>query len=94
MNAEAPAIALDPQILSGKPVIAGTRLSVEFVIGLLAEGWSEAEISPIILADARSYLGLSRLCARRLEFGESVPERGLTCAFSATRTFPARASPR
>ena len=44
MNAEAPAIALDRQILSGKPVIAGTRLSVEFVIGLLAEGWSEAEI--------------------------------------------------
>ena len=44
MNAEAPAIALDPQILAGKPVIAGTRLSVEFVIGLLAEGWSEAEI--------------------------------------------------
>jgi uncharacterized protein (DUF433 family) len=44
MNAAAPAIALDPQILSGKPVIAGTRLSVEFVIGLLAEGWSEEEI--------------------------------------------------
>jgi len=44
MNAEAPAIALDPQILSVKPVIAGTRLSVEFVIGLLADGWSEAEI--------------------------------------------------
>jgi uncharacterized protein (DUF433 family) len=44
MAAAAPAIALDPQILSGKPVIAGTRLSVEFVIGLLAEGWSEAEI--------------------------------------------------
>ena len=44
MNAAAPAIALDPQILSGKPVIAGARLSVEFVIGLLAEGWSEEEI--------------------------------------------------
>jgi uncharacterized protein (DUF433 family) len=44
MNAEAQAIALDPQILSGKPVVAGTRLSVEFVIGLMAEGWSEAEI--------------------------------------------------
>jgi uncharacterized protein (DUF433 family) len=44
MNAAAAAIALDPQILSGKPVIAGTRLSVEFVIGLLADGWSEAEI--------------------------------------------------
>ncbi len=44
MTAAVPAIVLDPQILSGKPVIAGTRLSVEFVIGLLAEGWSEAEV--------------------------------------------------
>jgi uncharacterized protein (DUF433 family) len=52
MNAEAPAIALYPQILSGKPVIAGTRLSVEFVIGLMAEGWSEAEI-------VANYLGLT-----------------------------------
>ena len=37
-------IVLDPTILAGKPVIRGTRLSVEFVIGLLADGWSEAEI--------------------------------------------------
>lgn len=37
-------IVLDPAILAGKPVIRGTRLSVEFVIGLLADGWSEAEV--------------------------------------------------
>lgn len=37
-------IVLDPKVLAGKPVIAGTRLSVEFVIGLLADGWSEADI--------------------------------------------------
>lgn len=37
-------IVLDPAILGGKPVIRGTRLSVEFVIGLLADGWSETEI--------------------------------------------------
>ena len=37
-------IALDPAVLNGKPVIRGTRLSVEFVIGLMAEGWSEADI--------------------------------------------------
>ena len=37
-------ITLDPQVLAGKPVIRGTRLSVEFVIGLMAEGWSEANI--------------------------------------------------
>jgi uncharacterized protein (DUF433 family) len=37
-------ITADPAILSGKPVIAGTRLSVEFILELIAEGWSEAEI--------------------------------------------------
>jgi uncharacterized protein (DUF433 family) len=42
--AEHPRIALDPGVLGGKPVIRGTRLAVEFVIGLLADGWSEAEI--------------------------------------------------
>jgi uncharacterized protein (DUF433 family) len=39
-----PRIALDPNVLTGKPVIRGTRLSVEFIIGLMAEGWSEADI--------------------------------------------------
>ncbi len=28
--------------LSGKPVIKGTRLSVEFILERLADGWSEA----------------------------------------------------
>jgi uncharacterized protein (DUF433 family) len=41
---EPPRITLDPQVLAGKPVVRGTRLSVEFVIGLMAEGWSEADI--------------------------------------------------
>jgi uncharacterized protein (DUF433 family) len=37
-------IILDPNIVAGKPVVRGTRLAVEFVIGLLADGWSEAEV--------------------------------------------------
>jgi uncharacterized protein (DUF433 family) len=37
-------ITLDPAVLSGKPVLRGTRLSVEFVIGLMADGWQEADI--------------------------------------------------
>ena len=37
-------IVADPAILVGKPVIRGTRLSVEFVVGLLVDGWSEADI--------------------------------------------------
>ena len=44
MTTTNPFITLDPDILSGKPVIRGTRLAVEFIIGLLADGWSEAEI--------------------------------------------------
>jgi uncharacterized protein (DUF433 family) len=39
-----PRIALDPDILIGKPVIRGTRLAVEFVIGLMADGWTETDI--------------------------------------------------
>lgn len=39
-----PRIVLDPKLLAGKPVIRGTRLSVEFVIGLMADGWSEDDI--------------------------------------------------
>ena len=42
---EHPRITLAPDVLAGKPVIHGTRLSVEFIIGLMAEGWSEADIS-------------------------------------------------
>ena len=37
-------IVLDPAVLTGKPVIRGTRLSVDFVIGLMADGWTEANI--------------------------------------------------
>ena len=37
-------IVLDPAVLAGKPVVRGTRISVEHVIGLLAQGWSVAEI--------------------------------------------------
>jgi uncharacterized protein (DUF433 family) len=39
-----PRITLAPAVLAGKPVIRGTRLSVEFIIGLMADGWSETDI--------------------------------------------------
>jgi uncharacterized protein (DUF433 family) len=37
-------ITLDPNILVGKPIIKGTRLSVEFIIDLLAQGWAIDEV--------------------------------------------------
>lgn len=46
-------IVVDENILAGKPTVKGTRLAVEFVIDLLAQGWTEAEIT-------RNYPGLSQ----------------------------------
>jgi uncharacterized protein (DUF433 family) len=37
-------IIVDPKILVGKPVVKGTRLAVEFIVELLAQGWTESEI--------------------------------------------------
>jgi uncharacterized protein (DUF433 family) len=45
-------ITLDPAVLAGKPVVRGTRLSVEFIVGLLGQGWTEADI-------LRNYPGLT-----------------------------------
>ena len=41
---EASRIILDPAVLAGKPVVRGTRLSVDFIIGLMADGWATADI--------------------------------------------------
>ena len=45
-------IIIDPNILVGKPVIKGTRLAVEFIVELLAQGWPEGEIT-------RNYPGIT-----------------------------------
>ena len=46
-------ITVDPALLVGKPVVRGTRLAVEFIVDLLAQGWSEDEV-------LRNYPGLNR----------------------------------
>jgi len=37
-------IVVDPKVLTGKPIVRGTRISVELVVELLAAGWSHAQI--------------------------------------------------
>jgi uncharacterized protein (DUF433 family) len=37
-------ITVDPKVLVGKPVIRGTRIAVEFVVDLLARGWTAEHI--------------------------------------------------
>lgn len=45
-------IIIDPNILFGKPIIKGTRLAVEFIVDLMAQGWPESEIT-------RNYPGIT-----------------------------------
>jgi uncharacterized protein (DUF433 family) len=42
----------DPDILSGRPVVKGTRLSVEFILKLFANGWTEEQV-------LKNYIGLT-----------------------------------
>jgi uncharacterized protein (DUF433 family) len=46
-------IVIDPEILTGKPVVKGTRLVVEFIVDLLAQGWSQEDI-------IRNYPGVTK----------------------------------
>ena len=38
-------IEINPEVMTGKPVIKGTRLTVDHVIELLAEGWTAAQVT-------------------------------------------------
>jgi uncharacterized protein (DUF433 family) len=55
-------IHANPEILSGKPTVHGTRLSVEFILSLFSSGWSTEQVlqnypqlSPDDLAAVFSY---------------------------------------
>jgi uncharacterized protein (DUF433 family) len=37
-------ITLNPQVMAGKPIINGTRLTVEYILNLLAHGATTEEI--------------------------------------------------
>ncbi len=37
-------IVVDPEVLVGKPVIKGTRISVELIVGLLGRGYTREQI--------------------------------------------------
>jgi len=47
-------IIVDPKVLVGKPVVRGTRIAVELVVDLLAQGWTQEQILenyPTLTAD-------------------------------------------
>lgn len=62
----------DPDILLGKPAFRGSRLSVEFILGLFSAGWTEKQIlenyptlTPEVLRAMFSYI---QECMREMNF--------------------------
>lgn len=59
----------DPDLLAGKPVIKGTRLSVEFLLERLASGWSTAMLldnyPPLTRPDIRALLAYASAQPKR-----------------------------
>ncbi len=79
MDTNEPRITLDPAVLAGKPIIRGTRIPVELVFGLLAEGWTEAAILDshphLTRADIQACLAYARLCKEQPRRGEKPLNR-------------------
>ncbi len=46
-------IIINPEVMVGKPIVKGTRITVEFIFGLLAQGWKTDEI-------LKNYPGIER----------------------------------
>ena len=71
-------ITLNPKIMVGKPVIRGTRLTVEFILNLLAHGATTAEIldeyQGLTPEDIRACLLFARESLSRMEFMPLVME--------------------
>ena len=68
-------IAFDRDVLRGKPVIRGLRISVEMILELLAKGATPAEILedyPVLEPDD---VGAALLYAHHLVAGEAVLDR-------------------
>jgi uncharacterized protein (DUF433 family) len=60
-------VVVDPKILAGKPVVRGTRISVELVVELLAAGWNHTQNPQELSATLRGgHPGLPRLRDRTI----------------------------
>jgi len=71
-------ITVNPKVLTGKPVIKGTRLSVEFILNLMAHGSTTAEIldeyEGLTLEDIQACLLFAGQSLSRTEFMPLVLE--------------------
>lgn len=65
-------IVVDSAVLAGKPVIKGTRLSVEFLLDLFAQGWHEQQVldnyPQLTAEDLQAVFAFASFCLKDEEF--------------------------
>ena len=70
-------IEVKESVLTGKPIIKGTRLSVGFLLGLFAEGWSETQVLDSYLQlcrdDLQAVFAFSAACLHDEQFFAQSP---------------------
>ena len=66
-------IITDPGVMGGKPVVKGTRLTVDFIIDLLAGGTTEADLlrnyPRLTIEDIRACLAYASELVRLVQTG-------------------------
>ena len=71
-------VVVDPKIMVGKPVIRGTRLTVDFILNLLAHGATEQEIldeyQGLTAEDIQACILFATKSLESTEFMPLVPE--------------------
>ncbi len=71
-------IAIDPKIMVGKPIIKGTRLTVEYILNLLAHGSTFEQIleeyDSLTLEDIRACLLFATRSLENTDFMPLGPE--------------------
>ncbi len=68
----------DKAVLAGKPVVRGTRLAVDFILGLFAAGWTEQEVlenyPTLTLEGVRAVFAYAAECLREDVIYSIAPE--------------------
>ncbi|MDT7896895.1 MAG: DUF433 domain-containing protein [Armatimonadota bacterium] len=68
----------DPEVLQGKPVVKGTRLSVSFILQLFAVGWSVEQVLenyPTLTPEAlRAVFAFAAECVDEVQLYPEIPK--------------------
>ena len=59
-------ITTEPGVLAGKPVVRDTRLTVDFILSLFAEGWTENQVlenyPQLVREDLKAVFAFAQAC--------------------------------